>query len=154
MDTILSDIRTALIAKNIGDFQDCSNLMKFEVRNIHNNDLIEDVIKMLPEYIVMDLNSLNTQICGLLANISTIRAVSCDAAFSKLVSELISKEGLSEKFAKIQVLKNYDYIIHIGKDETGCNKILSISELIPAKTLSNSIKTVVQNRNGYYEINI
>lgn len=151
---VLSEIRTAFIGKDIGDFQECSNLMKFEVKNIDYNDLIDDIVKMLPEYIVMDLNSSNTQVFDLLANISTIRATSCDAAFSKLVSELIIREGLPEKFARIQILKNYDYIIQIGKDENGNNKILSISELTPAKTLSASIKTVVQNRNGYYEINI
>lgn len=152
--TVLSEIRTAFIGKDISGFQECSNLMKFEVKNIDYNDLIDDIVKMLPEYIVMDLNSSNTQVFDLLANISTIRAGSCDAAFSKLVSELISREGLPEKFARIQILKNYDYIIQIGKDENGSNKILSISELTPAKTLSASIKTVVQNRNGYYEINI
>ena len=152
--TVLSEIRTAFIGKDIGGFHECSNLMKFEVKNIDYNDLIDDIVKMFPEYIVMDLNSSNTQVFDLLANISTIRAGSCDAAFSKLVSELISREGLPEKFARIQILKNYDYIIQIGKDENGNNKILSISELTHAKTLSASLNTVVQNRNGYYEINI
>lgn len=115
-------------------------LIKFKVDTDQYLELLSNILKMTPEYIVTDLNKPVVQITDRKGIISTLRASNVEAALSKLIAEFISAEKFTEKYAKVSVLRNYDYIVQISKNEDGTCKVSAIVELTPARTAALSIK--------------
>ena len=50
----------------------------------------------------------------------------------------------------MKALKNFDYIVQLNRDENGVCRVKSIVELVPAKTMQASIKTIVEYADGDY----
>lgn len=120
--------------------------------SFHSNCLITNIEKLLPDYILTDLNSPLHQIPERNGIISTLCTSSPDSAFAKLVNSCILQNNLPDKNAKQSVLKNYDYIIQLNTID-GVRRISSIVELTPARTSALSIKTIATWANGIYETN-
>lgn len=92
--------------------------------------LISTIVSSLPEYIFADLNFVKytdfimNALSGLNGFISTVRANSVVSAVVKLASAAIYSEKCTEKTAKANIAKVFDYIIHIDD----C-KLVSITSL-------------------------
>lgn len=90
--------------------------------------LISTVISTLPEYLFADLNFVKytdfimNSLSGLNGFVSTIRANSVVSAIVKLASSAVYSEKCTEKTAKANIAKVFDYIIYID----GC-KLVSIT---------------------------
>ena len=138
--------RAALIEKAPQINTCCDTLMKFLLsKNVSDNDLIiSNILKMSPEYIIADLNETIPLFADRSGTIHTLRASSVDSAITKLVSAYAAYENLTEKYAKVRVLSEYDYIIQLAQDDNGFRYINSIVELSPARTAALSIKTIAK----------
>jgi hypothetical protein len=106
-------------------------LVKLKVTKDNYEQVLSIVQKSLPEYILSDLNEINDE-----ADIITLRATSLESAFRALVSHY---SDMSEKFAKLKVLNDFDYIIYLENF-----KITSVAELKPAKTMALSVNVIYE----------
>ncbi len=127
----LSDRRCYLL-ENSGLYSDNSEmLVKFDVSKCDYETLLAIVLKSSPEYIISDLNFPDERFL-----ISTMRANSLECAFRLLVAQ---NGDMSEKYAKLKVLNDYDYIVHLDN-----HKISAIAELKPAKTMALSVNVIFE----------
>ena len=150
--SVLEDKRSILLENTPFISTDFNTLMKFLI-DIHSDDydeLLSNVLKMAPDYILSDLNIAIPQLSDIKGNIFTLRASSVENAMSKLINSVISKENISEKLAKTKILTDYDYIIQINRMSDGVRRVTSIVELTPARTSAMSVKTIVKYENGGY----
>lgn len=131
LTTCLSDKRCYLF-KN-ADFYGVKSdlLVAFDVSKCDYETLLAFAQKANPEYIVSDLNSVDD-----MALISTVRAKTADGAFRSLVA---GYGEMAEKYAKLKVLNDFDYIVHLDKFE-----VASVVELQPAKTMALSVKIIFE----------
>ena len=113
-------------------------------RDLEYYQLLSNVLKISPDYLVSDINEPIPELSAVSGNITTIRATSVDSAISKLISEFISEEKLPEKYAKTKVFTNFDYIIQLNNMPDGTKRVTSIVELTPARTAALSIKTITK----------
>ena len=144
--TALKDKRSFIIEREPQLSVDFNTMTKFKNSN---PDLISYILKSMPDYLVADLNYIEPEFIDLRGFISTVRANSFEAAFQNLVGTCVVS-GLPEKFAKAKVLSNFDYIVHLDRLSDGSVKVIAIMELVPAKTMQNSIKTVAKYVDGKY----
>lgn len=92
--------------------------------------LISTIISSLPEYLFADLNFVKytdfimNSLSGLHGFVSTIRANSVVSAIVKLASSAIYNEKCTEKTAKANIAKVFDYIIYVDN----C-KLISVASL-------------------------
>lgn len=105
--------------------------IKFDVLKHDYTDLLSMVQKSMPDYIISDLNTVDD-----IALISTLRADSIENAFQILVSKY---SDMSDKYAKLKVLNDFDYIVYLDD-----YKITSVVELKPAKTMALSVNVVYE----------
>lgn len=105
--------------------------IKFDVSKYDYTDLLSMIQKSMPEYIISDLNTVDD-----IALISTLRADSIENAFQTLVSKY---SEMSDKYAKLKVLNDFDYIVYLND-----YKITSVVELKPAKTMALSVNVVYE----------
>jgi len=106
-------------------------LVRFDVSEGNYSSLLAVVQKANPEYIISDLNSFDD-----IASISTLRSSSLENTFRTLVSKY---GDMSEKYAKLKVLNDFDYIVHLDGF-----KIVSVAELKPAKTMALSVNVIYE----------
>lgn len=102
------------------------NVSKFDYET-----LLSIAQKSNPEYIISDLNKVDD-----IAELSTLRAASLESAFRTLVANY---PEMAEKYAKLKVLNDFDYIICVDG-----LKIVSVAELTPAKTMALSINILFE----------
>ena len=152
--TVLTDIlckscsdgkRTFLIEQNSQLSVDFNTLTKFK----YDGSVISHIVKSLPDYLISDLNYIEPEFIDLKGVLATVRANSTESAFRALVGMCVVG-GLPEKYAKMKALKNFDYIVQLNRDENGVCRVKSIVELVPAKTMQASIKTIVEYADGDY----
>jgi len=144
--------RAVLLEKSSQINAKSNYLMKFNIgtKSADFDEIVENVMKIEPEYIISDLNTPINEFSDRKGCISTLRASSVEAAISKLVSNVVVNENLPEKLAKSKVLTNYDYLVQINKLENGKRCVTSIVELSPARTAALSVKLVSKLENGQY----
>ena len=111
--------------------------------------VIPYVAKSSPEYLVCDLNYIEPEFIDMKGVLLSVRANSADIALQALIGMCVVG-GLPAKFAKTKALKNFDYIVQLGKGEDGIIRVTSIIELSPAKTMQASVKTVAKYVDGQY----
>lgn len=111
------------------------------------------ILKSSPEYLVCDLNYIEPEFVDFKGMISTLRANSAEAAIQNLIGMCVVG-GLPEKFAKIKALTNFDYIVHLERMTDGSVKVVYVLELVNAKTMQASIKTVFKFADGEFHSNI
>lgn len=151
---LLKEKRTAFIG------EDCdvegAGLMKFRFSplNPDYDAVMTNVVKMMPEYLITDFNSVPVEISGLSGVISTLRAAGPGNALAEITAAFMARENLPEKLAKAKVLKSYDYIIQLNKTDDGTLRLTSVTKLVPAKTASASVKTVIKYCDGQYHCEI
>lgn len=129
--TCLSDKRCYLLEKSEQISAKSDFLVKLDISKCDYDTLISIVQKSNPEYVISDLNLVNDD-----AQILTLRANSLDGTFRTLVAKY---SEMSEKYAKLKVLNDFDYIVYM-KDF----KIVSVAELKPAKTMALSINILFE----------
>ena len=150
LDTLLNSCllnSRSVVIENIPQLTSSSESIIKLLINKNSSDtefVISNILKMSPEYILCDLNEPLQELSGRDGLILTLKAASAGDAFSKLVCSCAMSENLSEKFARQRVLSEYDYIIHINKNENGVRYISSIIELNLARTSALSMKEVVK----------
>ncbi len=156
LDTL---INTALLNKRAAIFENqpelsaCSDtFMKFSAdrKNDDFNVLVSNILKMMPEYIIADFNSPVPDISEANGVILTLRASSVESALAKLVSGFSGYDNSSEKYAKLKVYTDYDYIVQINRCNDGVKRITSIVELKPARTSALSVKVIAKFVDGSY----
>ena len=156
LDTL---INTALLNKRAAIFENqpelsvCSDtFMKFSAdrKNDDFQVLVSNVLKMMPEYIIADFNSPVPEISEANGVIFTLRASSLESALTKLVSGFLRYDNSSEKYAKLKVYTDYDYIVQINRCNDGVKRIISIVELKPARTSALSVKVIAKFVDGSY----
>jgi len=140
------------------------NMMKYSLASLKSNYefsvLLSTVLRMAPEYLVLDFNNanyLNSSISTFsdLSNIIiTTRASSFEAVISKFISAYMSEEKLNEKQAKMKLLSTFDYVIQINKGEDGVKRITSIVELIPSKLSTQCFNEIVRWENNKFITNL
>ena len=87
------------------------------------NHLITAALYYKPQYVFSDINNIgfNIEISDILNKdvgfVSTVRANSPVEALSFYTSVLVSRLKCTEKLAKTQFVKDFDYIIQLGKNE-------------------------------------
>lgn len=152
INSAINDKRTVLLEDSHCIAYNSSLIMAYSAsfKDADFELLLSNVLKIEPEYIISDLNTPITEITDRKGVVSTLRACSVDAAFTKLVNSFAKYGNLSEKLAKTAVLNNYDYIIQINKLENGKRLVTSIVELTPARTAALSVRTVSKLVNGKY----
>lgn len=146
MNTVLPGKRSVLLEEMPQLSLNDNNTMRFSI-NKKSGDyiaLLTDVLKMMPEYIISDLNSSIPEISDMQGVMTTLRASSVDAAISKLVTEFISDMNLPEKYAKHRVLNNFDYLVQINQMKDGTKKVTAVVELTPARTAAMSVKFIAK----------
>lgn len=150
MDALLKssmkDKRAFVIEKEPQLSVDFDTMTKFKNSN---HDLVSYILKSTPDCLVSDLNYIEPEFIDMNGLVSTVRANSFDAAFQNLVGMCVIS-GLPEKYAKAKVLSNFDYVVQMDRLSDGSVKVISIMELVPAKTMQNSIKTVAKYVDGKY----
>ena len=112
--------------------------------------LLSNVLKISAKYIFLDLNKPMDVISENSGSILTLRAPAVDAALSKLISGYMSEQNLPEKYARLKVLKDFDYIVQLDKLSDGNLKVTSVIELKPARTLALSTKVIAKFIDGHY----
>ena len=156
LDTL---INTALLNKRAAIFENqpelsvCSDtFMKFSAdrKNDDFQVLVSNVLKMMPEYIIADFNLPVPEISEANGVIFTLRASSVESALTKLVSGFLRYDNSSEKYAKLKVYTDYDYIVQINRCNDGVKRIISIVELKPARTSALSVKVIAKFVDGSY----
>ena len=152
-------IFSCLLNKRVALFEEfqaisvCGNfLMKFVTGRTSDDYhlLTSDVLKMMPEYIIVDFNSAVPELSEVSGGIFTLRAASVESALSKLMSGFIAYEHLPDKAAKMRVYTNYDYIVQINTCKDGVKRVTSIVELTPARTSALSVKVIAKFVDGDY----
>lgn len=130
--------------------------MNFFVKKSQENFpvILSELFKMMPDYMLIDLNSYVQGIAEKKGVILSLRSSSVNDAFSKLVSSIMVEENCTEKYAKHKVLDCFDYIIQINNIQGETPKLTSVVELTPARTASLSIKTIAKLVDGEYVMEI
>lgn len=118
----------------------CGNLSSDEFEN-----LLGAVLQKGEDYLICDLNS------GYYCNenvplISTIRAESSVSAITRLSGESVAKRKLTEKQAKAEIGKRFDYLIQLDKNLY----ISSIVELSLNKAGSLVMNEILKREDGKY----
>ena len=129
--SVLLDKRCYLFEKQGQILSKSNSIIKLNVAKYDYETLVSVVQKANPEYIISDLNEVDD-----IALLSTLRAKSLESAFRTIVSKY---SETSEKYAKLKVLNDFDYIVHLDG-----YKILSVAELKPAKTMALSVNIIFQ----------
>ena len=144
--------RTLLLEENsqINFESDLFTRFKINKKSETYLNLLAEVMKMAPEFIITDFNEPVSEISEYSGTITTLRAVSVESAILKLTSEFVKSENLPEKNAKIKVLRNYDYIVQINKNKDGLSRGTAIAELTPARTAAQSVKYVAKLKGDEY----
>ena len=158
--TVLTDVllksacaakRTYLIEQNEQILTDYDMLVKFvtDKESEEYKNLVSEIQKLMPDYVITDLNSVEPNFSDLRGYIATLRANTAEFALKNLIS-LFMQDGTPEKFAKSKALTNFDYIVQLNRDSNGSVKLTSIVELSPAKTMQLSVKTIAKLADGDY----
>lgn len=152
INTSILNKRAVLLEKSSQINSKSNYLMKFSIdtKSTDFDEIVENIMKIEPEYIISDLNTSIIEFSERKGCISTLCASSVEAAISKLVNNVVVNENLSEKLAKNKVLTNYDYLVQINKLDNGKRCVTSIVELSPARTAALSVKLVSKLENGQY----
>lgn len=119
----------------------CEALSESEFEN-----LINAISFSKPDYIYFDLNrgySFNYSDGGI---VSTIRAESVFDAVTKISADEMCHRKITEKQAKANIAKSFDYIVHLGSDLM----IESVSELSLNKAGSLVLNEVLKYDEGHY----
>ena len=150
----MKDKRAVLLENCKQIISDTDSLIKFITnrKDSNYNDLLSQILKIEPEYIISDMNYIIPELTKTKGVISTLSASSIEDAMKKSSDEYI-KSGMAEKSAKSRVLKDIDYIIQLNKLSDGSVKLTYLVELKSAKTLKESIKTLVKYGSNKYTIN-
>ena len=153
LNNILQTKRVYLLEKEPCIFDDSNTHVKFVSDKSAKNykDLISYIQKSYPEYFISDTNSIDVDFSEISGKIITLRANSIENTL-KTITSLYIQDGLQEKYARQKVLADYDYIIHLKKLSDGHQVIDSITEFLPGKTVSNSLKTIIKCVNGKFII--
>lgn len=156
LEAILKETSSSKRSVLLGNNQEmpyCKDIIEYQT-DIHSNDfkkLLLYIQKNNTDFIFSDFNEFNTAIVAQKASLQTVWANSTESLLRQIISAYINS-GYDEKFAKHQALSDIDIIIStdfINKSP----KVITITELTPAKTLSSSLKKVVEFIDGKYEIN-
>ncbi len=128
------------------------NLAKFIMAadSLEFNELKNEILKLNPDYIFSDYNTSIPDFCQNRGYVSTLRASSIDSAIFKLTGTVMKDENLPEKYSKMKILTDYDYIVQINKFKDGKCKVTSVVELKPARTAALSIKLIAKLVDGKY----
>ena len=149
----ISSLKRSILVQEYPQFICTSdNVMKFIVPDSDREKqlLKSSILGFSPECVFTDLNMPDCTLAERKGYVSSLRASSIDSAFSKLISNFMSKMNLAEKYAKTSVLTNFDYIVQINKFKDGTSKVTSVVELKPARTTALSIKSVAKLVDGHY----
>ncbi len=149
LKTALKNKRIYLIENKPEINTELNSMVKFLPNKTNYNDLLSFIHKIEPESFVCDQNSINDLYSDISGKLVTLKADSIEDTLKAIMSSYI-KNGMPEKFAKTKALKDYDYIIQLEK--TDVPRVLSVVELTPAKTMPQSLKSVIKYINGKYEI--
>lgn len=137
--SLLHSSRVALIEDTTQISTNYSRHLKFSISDLDKNgdigNLLSMVFSMLPEYAIFD--SKNSEgLAEFIENIPenmgvivTECASSSESAISKLISAQNIYSHVSEKLAKQKILSEFNYIIHLDKDNKGNCRIRSIHEI-------------------------
>ncbi len=131
INSVLIDKRCYLFEKQGQILSKSNSIMKLDVSKCDYEILLSITQKANPEYIISDLNEVDD-----IALLSTLRASSLESAFRAIVSKY---SEMSEKYAKLKVLNDFDYIVYLEG-----YKVLSVAELKPAKTMALSVNVIFQ----------
>jgi len=145
----LHDKRVYLLENNQNFSANFDTLVKFKTNNNYYEELIIYIQKSYPDYFISDLNIADTKFSDINCRLITLRSNSIDEVIKEFTSAYINA-GFIDKYARQRFLTDYDYIIQLRKNDSGNMILDSISELVPAKTLSASIKTIVKYTEGKY----
>ena len=145
----LHDKRVYLLENNQNFSANFDTLVKFKTNNNYYEELMIYIQKSYPDYFISDLNIADTKFSDINCRLITLRSNSIDEVIKEFTSAYINA-GFIDKYARQRFLTDYDYIIQLRKNDSGNMILDSISELVPAKTLSASIKTIVKYTEGKY----
>ena len=142
LDVLISEVlnnkRSVLLEDSMQINSQPDGMTKFK----YDNDILEYVLKLTPDYLVTDVNKpLLSDYKGL---IMTLRAASVEESVKKLTSFVIAQGNFPEKFARLKILNDIDYIVQISRMQDGVVRISSIAELVPSKTAASSVKIVAE----------
>ena len=137
------------------------DINRFDVEDLsekEQRDLITAALYYSPEYIFSDINSIgfNVEISELLTGdtgfVSTVRANSPTEALSFYTSVLVSRLKCTEKLAKMQFAKDYDYIVQLDKNEDFF-VINSVTEVSTNKAGTPVFTEKLSFKSGEYKYN-
>ncbi len=138
-----------------------ADINRFDVEDLtekEQRDLITAALYYNPEYIFSDINSIgfNIEISELLSGdtgfVSTVRANSPNEALSFYTSVLVSRLKCTEKLAKMQFAKDYDYIVQLEKNDD-LFVINSVTEVSTNKAGTPVFAEKLSFKSGEYKYN-
>ncbi len=136
---VLNGKRCFLLENNSVISSEFDGLVKFCANSDNYSQLIEFILKSLPEYVISDLNTPDTEILRIKGGICTMRANSVNDVLQTVIGYYI-KSGLPEKFAKIKTLENIDNIVLL-------NDGAEVFEISHARTSADSVKSIAKFKN-------
>lgn len=150
LNSCLSNHKVAIIEDFSQIESDYPRHIKLSLQNINDEVIFERLIGiilgMVPDYVVLDTKNLKQTVMfsDNLTNrtpaIITISSSSPESALNKFISAYSVNAQISEKAAKQKILNEFDYIIHLSKDNLGNCRIHSIHEINITKNSAQVLK--------------
>lgn len=156
ISTFNKDKRAIIIEKSKQLLSNSKSIQKFI--SPKSNDVLDDllsyILKVKSEFVYSDLNRIIPELFAMKGSIQTFRSSSVESTFNSLVGMFMKNYDLSEKYAKMKVLSDCDYIIQLNKMPDNTTKLTSIVELKPARTNALSMKVIAKLIDGNYVTDI
>ena len=138
-----------------------SGILRFDIEDLterEQQNLINAALYYKPDYIFSDINSIgfNIELSDLISEncafFSTVRAKTVNEVISFYTSLLVSRLKCTEKLAKRQFAKEYDYIIQLEQNNEDFI-IKSIVEITANKVGTPALRECLSYKSGKYKYN-
>lgn len=145
----LSDKRRLAVIDSFDEINSVVNIFQTKIQDKDFENIISYIKNIPAETVISDTNKFDTRLI-FNNSVITTKQNSVEGVLRQIFSAYIN-DGLTDKFARTQGLTDINYIIKMGFNKDGSPILSSIIELTPAKSMSQSLRTLVSYKNGKYE---